>query len=69
MTPTDPVLARLAELGAPALDPALTARIHGAARERLVPRRLGPVWSVVVSASVVSYLAWALVFTSWLFER
>jgi hypothetical protein len=69
MAQVDPVLARLSELGAPSLDAGLSARIGAAARERLVPRRVGPFWQLLISASVVSYLAWALVFTSGLLTR
>jgi hypothetical protein len=69
MSETDPVLVRLSELAVPRLDPLLTARIDAAARQRFVPRRLGAVWSLLVSVSVVTYLAWALVFTSRLLER
>lgn len=69
MSENDPVLARLSELSAPSLDPALSARITASARERLVPRHLGVLWRIAVPASVVSYLGWALAFTSRLLER
>lgn len=69
MMETDPVLARLSELGAPPLDPALSARVETAALARLVPRRVSLLLGLAVSASVVSYLAWALLFTARLYER
>jgi hypothetical protein len=69
MNENDPVLSRLSELGAPPVDAALSARIKDAARVKLVPRRLGLLWQVVISAAVVSYLGWALVFSSRLLEH
>jgi hypothetical protein len=63
------VLVRLSELSAPPLDAALSSRIADAARARLVPRRVGLLWQIAIPASVVSYLGWALAFTSGLLER
>lgn len=51
------------------MDAALSARIQSAGRARLVPRRLGLVWQVVIPASVLGYLGWALAFTARLLSR
>lgn len=59
----DPVFARLAELPVPGLDPALSRRIRSQAEARLVPRRVAPAWTLVLTLSVATYLAWALTFT------
>jgi hypothetical protein len=60
----DPVFARLAELPVSTLPEELGVRIRRLARARLVPRRLSPWFVLVVAASVVGYLGWALVFTA-----
>jgi hypothetical protein len=67
MTPSDPVLARLARLPVPELPPDLSSRLRDAAYARLRPRRLHPVWTLVVAGSVISYLTWALRFASHLY--
>jgi hypothetical protein len=64
MSHRDLVLARLAELPVPPLDAALGARIRGLAEPKLLPRPLSPFFALAVSASVIGYLGWALVFTA-----
>jgi hypothetical protein len=64
VTEGDPVFARLAELPVPTLPEELGARIRRLARQRLVPRRVSPAFVLVVAASVLGYLGWALVFTT-----
>jgi hypothetical protein len=67
MSCPDPVLDRLATL--PVVEPApeLSASLRAAALVRLCPRRVHPVWALVVATSVVSYLAWAVQFSSSLY--
>jgi hypothetical protein len=63
MNEPDDVLSGLARLPVEAPAPALSRKIRAAALARLVPPRLHPAWSLLVAASVVAYLGWALVYT------
>jgi hypothetical protein len=67
MTESDPVLRRLGELPALEPDPALSAEIRKAAHRALTPRRVHPVWTFAAALSVVTYLGWAVYFTSHLY--
>jgi type VI protein secretion system component VasF len=69
MTTPDSVLAALAAL--PSEDPApeLSARLRAAARARLMPRRVHPVWSLLVVVTVVVYLGCAVHFSGSLYLR
>ena len=60
----DPVLTRLSELQAEAPPPHLSQKLRSLAHARLVPRKVHPLWSLAVAASVCVYLGWALQFTS-----
>lgn len=62
MTEPDAVFSKLAELSAPAPDPALSARITRLAHARLRPRPLARGYYVAVAACALSYLGWALQF-------
>lgn len=64
MTPSDPVLARLAALPVAELEPKLAATVRAAAVTRLRPRPLHPAWTVAVVASGLVYLGWALHFSA-----
>lgn len=63
MNDVDPVLQALARLPLEAPPAALSRRLQAAAHAKLRPRGLHPAWGVVVAASVVVYLGWALAFT------
>ena len=63
----DRVLERLAELPATSPPEELSRKITIAARARLVPAPVHPLWSLAVAASVLVYLGWALSFTSQLY--
>lgn len=67
MTRNDPVLACLAKL--PAVEPApeLSDNLRAAAYARLRPRPVHPGFTVMVLVSVVSYLSWAVHFSSGLY--
>jgi hypothetical protein len=67
MTQSDPVLERLAALPCDEPEPALSAALCARAHRALTPRRVHPVWTVAVAASVVTYLGWAVYFTSRLY--
>lgn len=67
MTDTDPVLERLSELGPSEPDPALSNALRARAHAVLVPRRIHPLWALGMAASVVTYLGWAVYFTSRLY--
>jgi hypothetical protein len=67
MTESDPVLRRLSELEPSEPDPALSSALRARAHALLVPRRVHPVWTVGIAASVVTYLGWAVYFTSRLY--
>jgi hypothetical protein len=67
MNDRDPVLARLAELPPSPPDAAFSAALSARAHRVLVPRRVHPVWAFAAAASVVTYLGWALYFTSRLY--
>jgi hypothetical protein len=63
----DPLLSRLAELPAVFPPAQLSRKLTAAGHARLVPAKVHPVFSIAVAASVLSYLGWALHFTSQLF--
>ena len=63
MNEPDAVLTRLAELPLEAPSRELSQRIRAAGHSRLVPTRVHPVVSLMVAASVLAYLSWALLFT------
>jgi hypothetical protein len=63
MNESDVVLAGLAELPAEAPPAELSRRIRAAGHRRLVPKKVHPVVSLMVAASVLAYLSWALVYT------
>jgi hypothetical protein len=67
MTERDPLLARLAAL--PSLSPPaeLSQKLTRAGHARLVPAKVHPAFSVAVAACVLTYLGWALHFTSQLY--
>ena len=67
MTERDPVLSRLAALEPSQPAAGLTAKIRAAARQRLTPRPLHPLFTVAVVGSVLSYLLWATYFASHLY--
>lgn len=67
MTHDDPVLARLAALPNPLPDPARSERLRAAALARLRPRRLHPMWVLLVASSTVGYLGAAFYFAVRLF--
>ena len=67
MTDTDPVLARLAELPPSEPDPEFSAKLRARAHRVLEPRRVHPMWTLAAAASVVTYLGWALYYTSRLY--
>lgn len=64
MTHSDPVLEALSALAVPELDPELSRRIRLAAVRALKPRPVHPLWTFAAAASVISYIGWALYFTS-----
>jgi len=61
---SDVVLTRLAEL--PKVTPSgeLSRKIREAAHARLVPPKVHPVLGLMVAASVLVYLSWALLYTA-----
>ena len=67
MTERDPVLERLAEL--PPSEPAgdFSANLRARAHRVLRPRPVHPIWTIAAAASVVTYLGWAVYFTSRLY--
>jgi hypothetical protein len=67
MTERDPVLSRLAALEPCQPASELTARIRAAARQRILPRPVHPLFTVAVAGSVLSYLLWATYFASHLY--
>ena len=67
MTENDPVLARLAELPPSEPDPELSRKLRAEAHRVLEPRRVHPIWTLAAAASVVTYLGWAVYFTSRLY--
>ncbi len=67
MTEPDLVLQRLAELPLEAPPAGLSRKLATAAHARLVPLKVHPAWSVALAASVLTYLSWALAYTSQLF--
>ena len=67
MTGPDAVLVELGKLPAESPPAELSRKLTAAGRARLVPARVHPVWSLAVAASVLTYLGWALHFTSQLF--
>ena len=67
MTKPDPVLMRLAELPPSEPDRELSNELRNAAHQALRPRPVHPAWTLAVAASVVTYLGWAVYFTSRLY--
>ena len=63
MTEPDVVLSGLAKL--PSVSPSveLSNRIRARGHARLLPARVHPAVSLMVAASVLAYLGWALLFT------
>jgi NO-binding membrane sensor protein with MHYT domain len=64
MNHTDPVVARLSELSCIEPKASLTAKIRAAALSKLELRKIHPVWSLAVAASVLGYLCWAVHFVA-----
>jgi hypothetical protein len=67
MNEADQVLRVLAELPFQAPPAGLSAKIRVEAQARLVPVKVHAAWSIAIAASVVTYLAWALVYASQLY--
>ena len=67
MNELDPVLQRLAELQPSEPGRDFSARLRERAHGTLVPRRVHPIWMLAATASVVTYLGWAVYFTSRLY--
>jgi len=67
MTPDDPLFARLAALPAPAPVPVLNEKLRSAAHARLRPRPVHAGVTLLVAASVVTYLGWAVHFAAGLY--
>jgi hypothetical protein len=67
MTEPDPLLARLAALPSLAPPAELSQRITRAGHARLVPAGVHPALGLAVAACVLTYLGWALHFTSQLY--
>lgn len=63
MNEQDGVLARLRALPQEPPPPELSRKIRAAGHARLVPAKVHPAVSLMVAASVVVYLGWALVYT------
>jgi hypothetical protein len=63
MNERDVVLDRLGALPHDAPPPELSRRIRAAGHARLVPAKVHPAVSLMVAASVVVYLGWALLYT------
>jgi hypothetical protein len=68
MTIPDRVFARLAELATAELPAEFSASLRVAAHARLRPRRVHRGWTVLIVATVVVYLSWALQFSSSLYS-
>lgn len=64
MTNQDALVERLQRLPTSKPSPQLSEQIQRLAHARLRSRPIHPLWTFAVAASVVSYLSWALVFTS-----
>ena len=67
MTERDPVLERLADLPPSEPEDAFSAKLRARAHSVLRPRPVHPIWTLAVAASVVTYLGWAVYFTSRLY--
>jgi hypothetical protein len=61
------MLRRLAELPLESPPAELTTKLRAAAHARLRPAKVHPAWSVALAASIVTYLGWALLYTSQLY--
>jgi len=64
---TDPVLSRLAELSPAEPDREFSNELRRRAHGVLRPRRVHPIWTFAAATSVVTYLGWAVYFTSRLY--
>lgn len=64
MKERDLVLERLAELPMSTPSPELSELVRRRAHASLRARPIHPVWTLVVAASVIVYLGWALHFSS-----
>jgi len=64
VTEHDSVLQGLARLPLAAPPAELSEKLRTAAHARLVPAKVHPAWSIAIAASVVTYLGWALLYTS-----
>ncbi len=67
MTEADLLLQRLAQLPLETPPAELSRKLTAAAHARLLPLKVHPAWSVAMAASVLTYLSWALAYTSQLF--
>ena len=67
MNKDDGVLRGLAELPLRVPPAGLSTKIRAEAHARLVPLKVHAGWSIAIAASVVTYLAWALVYTTKLY--
>lgn len=67
MTERDPILERLAELSPSEPDAEFSENLRARAHRVLRPRPVHPIWTIAVAASVVTYLGWAVYFTSRLY--
>jgi hypothetical protein len=67
MTDRDLVFRRLAELAPSEPNPEFSRELREKAHRVLRPRRVHPVWALAAAASVVTYLGWAVYFTSRLY--
>lgn len=67
VTRADPVLCRLAELQAPTPNAEVSAAVRAAALARLCPRPIHPAWTIALVVSALSYLGWAVRFSSSLY--
>ncbi len=63
MTELDLVLTGLAELPPETPSLELSQKIRAAGHARLVPAKVHPALSLMVAASVLVYLSWALLYT------
>jgi hypothetical protein len=67
MSEPDRVLQALAELPVEAPPAELSRKLRAAGQARLVPAKVHPAWGVAIAASVITYLGWAILYTSQLY--